>query len=137
MIKTIFLPEEYKVYRDNSKKELQDRFRASDFVHIKLKSTDLRKIFKACRCRSVAYVEEHYCCNGSERSCWEAPYRKGLWKMSERQVRKNLLNIIRENKPYLQNPERVFRFTTDGMLNIYIFLRDTQRKYDLWIQVGL
>lgn len=33
MVKSIYLPEEYKVYRDKTKKEYQERFHAHDFVH--------------------------------------------------------------------------------------------------------
>ena len=46
-------------------------------------------------------------------------------------MRKHLFDRIRELRPYLQNPERVFRFETDGTVYIYIFLRDTHYKYDL------
>ena len=134
MLERVILPEAYKVYRDKTKKELQERFHASDFAHIRLKCTAFRKIFKACGCKSVTFVEEHYCCNGPEKPCWEDPYWAGLWKMSERKVRRCLFDRIREIRPYLQDPERAFRFKTDGALNIYIVLRDTQYKHDFWIQ---
>ena len=135
MVKSIYLPEEYKVYRDKTKKEYQERFHAHDFVHMRLKCTRWRNLLKVYGCKSVAYVEEHYCCYGPEQSCWEAPYWKGLWNMSERKVRRFLFEIIREKRPYLQDPERVFKFKTDNVLHIYIFLRDTDYKYDLWIQI--
>lgn len=121
MVKSIYLPEEYKVYRDKTKKEYQERFHAHDFVHMRLKCTRGRNLLKVYGCKSVAYVEEHYCCYGPEQSCWEAPYWKGLWNMSERKVRRFLFEIIREKRPYLQDPERVFKFKTDNVLHIYFF----------------
>ena len=135
MIKDIFLPEEYKAYRDNTKKKYQERFHARDFVHMRLKCTRLRNLLKVYGCKAVKFVEEHYCCYGPEQSCWEDPYWKGLWRMSERKVRRYLFDTIREIRPYLQDPERVFKFKTDDLLHIYIVLRDTEYKYDLWIQI--
>ena len=108
MLERVILPEAYKVYRDKTKKELQERFHASDFAHIRLKCTAFRKIFKACGCKSVTFVEEHYCCNGPEKPCWEDPYWAGLWKMSERKVRRCLFDRIREIRPYLQDPESIY-----------------------------
>ena len=35
MVKSIYLPEEYKVYRDKTKKEYQERFHAHDCVHLR------------------------------------------------------------------------------------------------------
>ena len=55
--------------------------------------------------------------------------------MSERKARRYLFDTIREIRPYLQDPERVFKFKTDDLLHIYIVLRDTEYKYDLWIQI--
>ena len=135
MIKDILLPEEYKAYRDNTKKKYQERFHARDFVHMRLKCTRLRNLLKVYGCKAVKFVEEYYCCYGPEQYCWEDPYWKGLWNMSERKVRRCLFDTIREIRPYLQDPERVFKFKTDDLLHIYIVLRDTDYKYDLWIQI--
>ena len=131
MLKRAILSKEYKIYREQTKKEIQERFHVSEFVHMKLNSTSLRRLFKEHDCKSQGYTESHYCCYGPEQSCWEDPCWAGLWGMTEQKVRKHLFDRIRELRPYLQNPERVFRFETDGTVYIYIFLRDTHYKYDL------
>ena len=136
MLKKAILPDEYKVYREKTKKDLQELFQASDFVHMKkLDCAILRRIFKVVGCKSVSYVQEHYDSDNPEQSCWEDPHWAGLWRMSEREVRNCLFDVIRGIKPYLQNPERVFRFKTDdGIFHIYIMLRDTNNRCDYWIQ---
>ena len=77
---------------------------------------------------AVDIVEEFYCCNGLERSCWVEPHSEGINGSSIKQVKKKALRISKECSKYLYENKkygnRVFVLNEEDNSEMFIYLRD-------------
>ena len=133
---TVSLSEECKRYLDAEKEEIIRTWRpVSMFHHMKLSKTALCRMLKQHGCKNLGYSIASYCCYGMGRCCWIDSSDDGwLDDTSTRAMFKAIRESIRDMRPYLKNPERVFwyrhRCQDEDVMVIYIFLRDTYFKFD-------
>lgn len=77
---------------------------------------------------TVDIVEEFYCCNGLECSCWVEPHSEGINGSSVKQVKKKALQISKEYSKYLYKNkkygDRVFVLDKENSSEMFIYLRD-------------
>lgn len=77
---------------------------------------------------TVDIVEEFYCCNGLERSCWVEPHSEGINGSSVKQVKKKALQISKEYSKYLYKNkkygDRFFVLDKENSSEMFVYLRD-------------
>ena len=130
----IALPEECKGYMDATKEQMRNWWHISRFHHMKLNKKVLGKMMKRYGCKELGYGIDWYDGEGLGQCCGtESSDDVGDDDTSVRTILRIVKHTIREMRPYLKNPERVFWWKQEDCFKIYIFLRDTHFQYDFMI----
>lgn len=132
---TVTLSEEYKRYMNAKKKEIKKHWHVSSFHNMKLSKKALCGMLKKHGCRELGFSIDWYVdVWGMGQMRWTDSSDDGWMEdTSVRTILSIVKHYIRNMRPYLKNPERVFWWEQEDCFKIFIFLRDTHYKYDFCI----
>ena len=69
--------------------------------------------------------EWSYCCYGLYQNCWQEPFFKGNWGMTQKRVNDIILDVLDEKlMKKCRTDGRMFSYEEDGVIHVLIIARD-------------
>lgn len=94
-----------------------------DYKHTYINKKKFKQLLKEYRHSSM--YEWCYCCYGLYRNCWQEPYIKGNWEMTQRDVDNIILGVLdKKLMKKCREERRMFSYEKDGIINVLIVARD-------------
>lgn len=127
MIRMDLLGKELEVYKKQGKELLPQKYQSD-------------KVFNLFRkYKHFGMIEYSYCCYGEERNCWMEIVEEGVWFLTLKQVRRNIIDTLKSLKDILRGRKkhgnRYYVYQDKHCCYIYIYARDlknVQADYLVW-----
>ena len=74
--------------------------------------------------RNSCMCEWDYCCYGLYRNCWQEPYEKGNWGMTQKKVDAKIAGAIDKYAKYYRKDSRILYCDLRSSIDIILVMRD-------------
>lgn len=94
-----------------------------DYKPIYITKKKVKQLLKEYSCSTMC--EWSYCCYGLYRNCWQEPFFKGNWGMTQKTVNDIILGVLDEKlMKKCRTDGRMFSYEEDGVIHVLIIARD-------------
>lgn len=106
---------------NHAKQDYSKRF-GHDYQFKKISRKDLHKLIDGNR--YALMCEWWYCCYGLYKNCWQEPYEKGIWGLTQQGVDTAIKEVIDSTAKICRKDSRILYYEEDCGIHIVIVARD-------------